>query len=77
MVNRLYQDSNSSPATDVKFSGGVIQVSMPTTTLWEFSQYQQVRMYTGVSCTPNIMYPRTNSTSDRCIRVHNSLVIYV
>ena len=41
MVKRLYQDSsNSLPATDLKFSGGVIKLSMAT--IWQLSQYQQV-----------------------------------
>ena len=43
IVNSLYQDSNNSlPATDVKFSGGVIKLSMPAITEWQISQYQQV-----------------------------------
>ena len=43
IVNRLYQDSNNSlPATDMKFSGGVIKLSMATVTEWQISQYQQV-----------------------------------
>ena len=39
MVNRLYQNSNNSlPVTDVKFSGGVIKLSVATITEWQISQ---------------------------------------
>ena len=41
MVNKLFQDSNNSlPATDVKFSGGEIKLSMATITEWQISQDQ-------------------------------------
>ena len=40
-MNKLYQDSNSSlPATDVKFSGGEIKLSMVTIKIWQISQDQ-------------------------------------